>query len=150
MSEKEAEDYRLRAGDLLFIRVNGSRGIVGRCVPFYEADELACFNDHIIRVRLDPNTLDSQYVARMANSPLGRDYMELVAITTAGQNTINQEMLKNLPIPIPKLSVQRRIVAELDALQAKADALKNLQTETATELDAMLPAILDRAFRGKW
>jgi hypothetical protein len=35
-------------------------------------------------------------------------------------------------------------VAELD-LQAEVDALKRLQAETAAELDALLPAILDRA-----
>jgi type I restriction enzyme S subunit len=44
---------------------------------------------------------------------------------------------------------QQRIVAELDALQAKVDAVKALQTETAAELDAMLPAILDKAFKGE-
>jgi hypothetical protein len=29
------------------------------------------------------------------------------------------------------------------------DTLKHLQAETATELDAMLPGILDRAFKGE-
>jgi len=43
---------------------------------------------------------------------------------------------------------QRRIVAELNALQAKVDALRALQGETATALAALLPAVLDRAFRG--
>ncbi len=47
------------------------------------------------------------------------------------------------------LAEQRRIVAELDALQAELDALKRLQAETAAELDALLPAILDRAFKGE-
>ena len=37
---------------------------------------------------------------------------------------------------------QRQIVAELAAL-------KRLQAETAAELDALLPAILDRAFKGQ-
>jgi hypothetical protein len=36
----------------------------------------------------------------------------------------------------------------LDTLQAEVDALKRLQAETAAELAALLPAILDRAFRG--
>lgn len=35
------------------------------------------------------------------------------------------------------------------ALQAKVDAVKALQVETAAELDAMLPAILDKAFKGE-
>ena len=37
----------------------------------------------------------------------------------------------------------------LDTLQAEVDALKRLQAETAAELDALLPAILDRAFKGE-
>jgi len=48
----------------------------------------------------------------------------------------------------PPLLQQRRIVAELDALQAEVDGLKRLQVETEAELDALLPAILDRAFKG--
>jgi type I restriction enzyme S subunit len=43
---------------------------------------------------------------------------------------------------------QVTIVAELDALQSKLDSVRALQTETAAELDALLPAILDRAFKG--
>ncbi len=38
---------------------------------------------------------------------------------------------------------------ELDALQAEVDALKRLQAETAAELAALLPAILDKAFKGQ-
>jgi len=44
---------------------------------------------------------------------------------------------------------QRRIVAEINALQAYVQAVKHAQIETATELDALLPAILDRAFKGE-
>ena len=51
--------------------------------------------------------------------------------------------------PTASLNEQRRIVAELDALQAEVDALKRLQAETAAELDALLPAVLDKAFKGK-
>jgi type I restriction enzyme S subunit len=37
----------------------------------------------------------------------------------------------------------------MDALQHEVKALKRLQTETAAELDALLPAILARAFKGE-
>ena len=46
-------------------------------------------------------------------------------------------------------------VSELDALQVEVDALKGLQSETAGRrglhppLAALLPAILDRAFKGE-
>jgi type I restriction enzyme S subunit len=66
-----------------------------------------------------------------------------------GQANVNATKLKALPIALPPLAEQRRIVAELDALQAEVDALKRLQAETEAELDALLPAILDRAFKGE-
>jgi len=37
----------------------------------------------------------------------------------------------------------------LDGVQDRADALKRLQAESAAELDALLPAVLERAFRGE-
>jgi hypothetical protein len=36
-----------------------------------------------------------------------------------------------------------------DALQTEVEALKRLQAETAVELDPLLPAILDKAFKGE-
>jgi type I restriction enzyme, S subunit len=68
---------------------------------------------------------------------------------TAGQQRVPQSFLEEKTIPVPPLPEQRRIVAYLDGLQAKADALKALQAQTAAELDALLPAVLDRAFRGE-
>jgi type I restriction enzyme S subunit len=62
---------------------------------------------------------------------------------------ISQPKLEALPVPMPPLPEQCRIVAELDALQAQVDTLKRLQAETSAELDALLPAILDRAFKGE-
>ena len=38
---------------------------------------------------------------------------------------------------------------DLDDLQAQGDELTALQDATQTELDALLPSVLDRAFRGE-
>jgi type I restriction enzyme S subunit len=37
----------------------------------------------------------------------------------------------------------------MDGWRAEVDALKRLQAETAAELDALLPSILDKAFKGE-
>ena len=68
---------------------------------------------------------------------------------TAGQQRVPVSYMRNKTILVPPLSDQRRIVAELDTLQAEVDRLKAFQAETAVELDALLPAILDRAFKGE-
>jgi type I restriction enzyme S subunit len=58
-------------------------------------------------------------------------------------------ILKKLSVKVPPAAEQKRIVAELNALQAEVDTLKRLQAETSAELDTLLPAILDRAFKGE-
>lgn len=62
---------------------------------------------------------------------------------------LNLTSLRMLQIACPPLPEQRRIVAYLDNLQARVDAVKQLQAETQAELDALLPSILDKAFRGE-
>jgi type I restriction enzyme S subunit len=62
---------------------------------------------------------------------------------------LNIGALRKFKFLLPSLAEQCRIVAHLDGLQAKVDALKKLQTETADELDALMPSILDKAFRGE-
>ena len=96
----------------------------------------------------DRNNVDSRYFWHMLGS---RTVTEKAWASTTGsaQPTIPLRAIRELPIPVPPLPEQRGIVAELDALQAEVDVLKRRQAETATELDALLPAILDRAFKGE-
>jgi len=66
-----------------------------------------------------------------------------------GQANVNATKLKSLPIALPSLQEQRRIVAYLVGLQAKMEMLKEVQAQTSTELDALMPSILDKAFKGE-
>jgi type I restriction enzyme, S subunit len=66
------------------------------------------------------------------------------------QGNLNLKLLRRFDVPLPSLSEQRHIVAELDALQVRVDTLKKLQAEISTELDALLPSILDKAFKGEF
>ena len=51
--------------------------------------------------------------------------------------------------PVVSGAEHRQIVAEPDTLHVEVAGLKRLQAETTAELDAELPAILDRPFKGK-
>jgi type I restriction enzyme S subunit len=75
--------------------------------------------------------------------------LDLVEKSTHDTRKFQTNKLLDISVPVPSLSEQRRIVAELDALQAQMDALKKLQVETAAQLDALLPSILDQAFKGE-
>jgi len=43
----------------------------------------------------------------------------------------------------------KQTIAYVDGLQAKVNALRGLQSQSQEELDALLPSVLDRAFKGE-
>ena len=61
----------------------------------------------------------------------------------------NGGMIKNIEIALPPLEEQRRLVAYLDGLQAQVSHLRLRQAETQQALDALMPSILDKAFKGE-
>ncbi len=67
----------------------------------------------------------------------------------AAQPVVSQKKINPLTIPVPPIAEQQRIAEELDALQAKINSLRHMQAQTAAELDALLPSILDKAFKGQ-
>lgn len=81
-------------------------------------------------------------------SPHFTDYANLLSGRTR-MPKLNQNQLFAYQMSYPGVPEQERIVAYLDGLQAKVDALKALQGETEKELAALLPSVLDRAFSGR-
>lgn len=104
-----------------------------------------CIPDSIVAVT--PKTgVDSEYMYHYLCYL--RSNLEQMAPLSAQKN-INLKILEPLPIPALPLSEQRHIVAYLDNLQTKVDALKRLQAQTSAELNALLPSILNKAFKGE-
>jgi type I restriction enzyme S subunit len=58
--------------------------------------------------------------------------------------TLSSKALLQIPIPVPSFEQQ----IWFDRLYKKVDALKKLQAKAGLKLDALLPSILDRAFKG--
>ena len=142
---KGLKSHRLpERGDILYSAVGATLGIPA----VVDSDEPFCFQRHVAILKPDRKKVDSRFIWHMLSS---RTVTEKAWASTTGsaQPTIPLRAIRELPIPVPPLPEQRRIVSELDALQAEVDALKRLQAETAVELDALLPAILDRAFKGE-
>lgn len=93
-----------------------------------------------------PEVLEARFIQYWLRSL----YYDLrIQVREGAQPNWNSRMIKNIRIATPSLVQQQLIVSYLDDLQAKVDAVKRLQTETQVELDALLPSVLDRAFRGE-
>jgi len=147
LADRDKEKLVLQLGDVLVNRTN-SPELVGKCAVFEEKDEYT-FASYLIRLRVDLTKAVPQLVAAYINSPIGRAYMFSHRKQMTGQANVNTKTLKAMPISLPPVEEQRGIVAYLDGLQAQVDELTALQDATQTELDALLPSVLDRAFQGE-
>jgi type I restriction enzyme, S subunit len=106
----------------------------------------SCFPDSIVGITSKSDKVMTEYIY-WALEYVKKDM--LLDATQTTQPNINLQHFAKLSIVVPSPHEQRGIVASLDNLQAKVDALKRLQTQTAAELDALLPSILDKAFKGE-
>lgn len=147
LADRDREKLVLQLGDVLVNRTNRPE-LVGKCAVFEEKDEYTLAS-YLIRLRLDLTKAVPQLVAAYINSPIGRAYMFSHRKQMTGQANVNTKTLKAMPISLPPVEEQRGIVAYLDGLQAQVDELTALQDATQTQLDALLPSVLDRAFQGE-
>lgn len=113
-----------------------------------DTDEPFCFQRHIAIIKPDRNQIIPEFLKWVLSSS---DVYEQAtkAATGSAQLTVPLRGIRKLKFLLPSFSEQRRIVTYLDDLQAKVDALKQLQAETQAELDSLLPSILDKAFKGE-
>ena len=136
------EQYLLQDSDLVFARTGATTGksfVIRNCPE-------AIFASYLIRLRVQQLVTveylyhyfqTSTYWSQITDEKKG-----------TGQPNVNGKKLANIRVPIAPVEEQRHIVAHVDDLQARIDSLKQLQAETATELDALLPSVLDKAFNG--
>jgi type I restriction enzyme, S subunit len=138
--------YQVFPGDVLCTIVGASIGhfcVVPENVP------LAFTTKHVQALTFHRETVDPRFVSYLLNFHRRCRDSLFAQVEGSAQPSLNAAKVLGTALPLPPLPEQRRIVAYLDGLQAKVDALKRLQAETAAELNALLPSILDRAFKGK-
>lgn len=92
--------------------------------------------------------VDVEYLATVLRA-LNGHLLQQVDKSSHDTRKLVTPKLSAFRVPVPPVNEQRRIVGELEDLQTKVDRLKGLQQKTAAELDALLPSILDKAFKGE-
>ncbi len=138
--------YSLLEDDLLFARTGATLGKV--CLLPKGCDGWL-MTGHLFRVRFDATRCNPRYAfvaLRGADSVRSQIFGQVRGATRPGFNTT---LLSQVEIPLPPLDEQRRIVAYLDSVQARLASLRELQSATGGELSALLPSVLDRAFKGE-
>ena len=122
-----AAQFDLQRGDILFVRSNGNRDLIGRSMLIEEDLEDVSFSGFCIRFRPTEAEVDSRFLSLYFRTPLFRRTLSLQGKGT-NINNLNQTILGRMDVPWPARIVQERIV---DTAGAYDDLIDNNQRRIA-------------------
>ncbi|MNZ26460.1 Type-1 restriction enzyme EcoKI specificity protein [compost metagenome] len=144
LSLDELEKWRLNAGDLLIVEGNGSESEIGRCAIWRGEVTDCVYQNHLMRVR--PKVAEQvEYLALYLNSPVGMAHMKRLAITTSGLFNLSVGKIRSIPVALPPLTEQHRIVAKLDQLMTLCDQFKARLTAARQLHERLAGALVEQA-----
>ena len=107
-------DY-LKDGDIVFVRSNGNKELVGRCMLIQNPPSPVTYSGFCIRARLnDTATNNPRFFTYYFKSKIFRKSMSNSAVGANIQN-LNQGLLSNHEISLPPLETQQKIASILSA-----------------------------------
>ncbi|MCG7847569.1 MAG: restriction endonuclease subunit S [ANME-2 cluster archaeon] len=147
ISKEDAERlsmYRLNIGDIVFSRV----GSIGRIALCTEREKGWLISGQMLRLRIQNPILDSKFSLYAFSSKCLLTFVELQSVGST-RESINTDILRNMPIPIPPLSEQRAIAAFLDRETGRIDNLTIKIHESISKLREYRTALISAAVTGK-
>ena len=136
--ENVDDSYLLHKNDLVTVRSNGSRELVGRFMLIdKEPKERTTFSGFSIRVRIVSDKVDSEFLYYLLSSANIRQRL------TTGSNganikSLNQDLLSNLEIPHPPLSEQKKVIDKIGAIESEIASLRIICDEASARKKAIL------------
>lgn len=103
------EDSLLKNGDILFVRSNGNKQLVGRSLYIKNISEPVAFSGFCIRARPNTVKVDSLFLAYFCKS---KAFRMRIANAAGGANiqNLSQPVLARCPIPLPSIPIQKSVV----------------------------------------
>ncbi|WP_329772157.1 restriction endonuclease subunit S [Catenibacterium mitsuokai] len=114
LNEMPSEEYMLRDNDIVFVRSNGNKALVGRSIVIYPGDVPTTFSGFCIRYRKYDDSIIVPYLLHVLKTDSFRNKM---VGRGANIQNLNQQILASLIIPVPPLQLQNQFalfVQEID------------------------------------
>lgn len=143
------EDYLLKNGDIVFVRSNGSKELVGRSVMVDNVDYPLIYSGFCIRFRNNSfSKVNNHYLLYYFRS---LRFRELLRIGSGGTNinNLNQELLNSIRIPIPSMQKQNEIVSTLNKLSNDVEKLIDRKKQIIDELEQYKKSLIYEYVTGK-
>jgi len=137
LNEMPSSEYLLRDDDIVFVRSNGNKKMVGRSVAVYPGTVPTTFSGFCIRYRREDDSVITPYLLRVLKAESMRQKMYGRG---ANIQNLNQQTLSSLDIPVPPSVMQEQFaifVAQVDkskaVVQSIMDKLNTLQVSLMQE-----------------
>lgn len=145
LNEKEKKDLSLEENDILIIRSNGSKELVGRTVLVSHEYIGYSYAGYLVRFRFNKKLINPKYLWYVTTAPYFRNLVEIPLRTTVGINNINTEEMSNLVIPLPPLFEQMYIVQKADEISKYCNDLETSIKESELQNEKLLQQVLREA-----
>ena len=139
LNELPDPEYLLRDNDIIFVRSNGNKELVGRCLAIYPGSIPVTYSGFCIRYRLTSTNIDTPYLLQVLKTDSIRKKM-----TGRGANiqNLNQQTLSQLLVPIPPLSLQNEFAAFVE----RVDQQKQTIQQSLEKLELMKKVLMQEYF----
>lgn len=144
LTSEPNNEYFLKDGDLVFVRSNGNRELVGRCLLVFPKSEKVTFSGFCIRYRIERNGLNPIFISHLFRVPIFRASM-LQGGKGANIQNISQQTLEKLKIIVPPIERQTQFAQIVE----KTEALKSQYQQSLQELEHLYGSLSQKAFRGE-
>ena len=143
VNENEIHKYRLKYGDLLFVRSSLKKEGVAFC-SFYDSKETCLFSSFMIKASPDLTRLNPFFLSIQMRTESYRKYL-INAANTATITNISQPNLKSLNLTLPPLELQNQFaerVAQIEKQRQQAEA-------SLVKAEELFNSLLQKAFKGE-
>jgi type I restriction enzyme S subunit len=134
--------FRIEPGDLIVSNIKAWEGAIA---VTSEQDRGRVASHRYITCVPQQDLATAEFLCFYLLTDEGLDQIQTASPGSADRNrTLAMKRLEQIHVPLPRIEKQRQFAA----LQAKAQAIRAAQAANQAELDALLPAVLDKAFKG--
>lgn len=137
-------NYILKEGDVIM----GRRGEMGRCALVSKNEDGWLCGTGSLFLRPDLSQLLPNYLNKYLQSALVKELLLESATGTTMMN-LNKKIINNLPVPVPSLEVQHRIVQEIESRLSVCDEMEKSIASSLEKAEALRQSILKKAFSGE-
>lgn len=139
----------IEEGDVLIIRTNGSRSLIGRAAVVPVQNEALSFASYLIQLKVNYTLLLPHYLVAALAAPQVRVRVERLAATSAGQYNISLGKLRSLKIPLPPLEDQAALLKVADRRITAIAGLESDLVRAQRRHERLRSSILAAAFSGR-